>query len=295
MFGLRDVEVLREVVRQGGFRPAAAALKLSQSAVSTRIMALERTLGVALFDRSRRKAELTAEGRRFLEEADRLVELRDRIAARYAEGRGGSTLRLGVAETIVHTRMGSLLRRLAGATPNLRIELAVESSPALAAMLTGRTLDVAVLMTPLVPEGANARPFGRFELGWYAAAGTWDGARLDPVALARHPIVTFARDTLPYREVARKLADPGLAPPLLHGSASLATMLTMVAEGMGVGTLPRAMVVEAVDGGRIQEVAVEPDLALSPLDFSTAWHGDLAVPVVDALSGPLERSPSRSE
>ena len=283
MFGLRDVEVLREVVRRGGFRAAAAALGLSQSAVSNRIMALERALGVALFDRSRRKAELTVQGRRFLEEATRLIELRDRIAAPYAAGESAGTLRLGVAETIVHTRMGDLLRRLARHSPELRIELAVESSPRLARMLSERALDLTVLMTPFVPPDANARRFGLFELGWYVARADADAGVLDAHALAQRPIVTFARETLPYREVARLLSDPDLAPPLLHGSASLATVLTMVIEGMGVGTLPRAMAAAAATDGRIREVATDPALALSPLHFSIAWLGELPTGVAEAM------------
>ena len=294
MFGIRDVEVLREIVRRDGFRPAALALGVSQSAVSGRVAALERTLGVALFDRSRRKAELTPEGRRFLEDAERLVMLRDRIAARYGAGEGGSTLRLGVAETIVHTGMGALMRRLHDGAPGLRIELAVESSPALAAMLADGALDLAVLMTPFVPPGATARPHGRFELGWYAAADAAVAPEpLDAAALAAHPIVTFARGTLPYAEVERRLAGTGDAdapmdPPLLHGSASLATVMTMVADGLGVGTLPRAVAGAAVRAGRIREVRVADHLALAALDFSLAWIGAPPAAMTDLSNDPFD-------
>ena len=282
MFGIRDVEVLREIVRRDGFRAAALALGLSQSAVSTRVAALERALGTALFDRSRRKARLTPEGRRFLEEAERLVAMRDAIAARYASAAPG-TLRLGVAETIAHTRVAALTAALGGAAPGLRIELAVESSPALAAMLADDAVDVAVLMAPFVPPGATARPFGRFDLGWYAAPGRAGEGPLDAAALAAHPIVTFARTTLPFREVEGLLSHPDHDPPLLHGSASLATVLTMVEAGAGIGTLPRAVAASAVEAGRITEVEVADALRLSPLEFAAAWARDLPPGVAGAL------------
>ena len=282
MFGIRDVEVLREIVRRDGFRAAALALGLSQSAVSTRVAALERALGVPLFDRSRRKARLTPEGRRFLEEAERLVAMRDAIAARYANAAPG-TLRLGVAETIAHTRVAALTAALGEAAPGLRIELAVEASPALAAMLADDAVDVAVLMAPFVPPGAASRAFGRFDLGWYAAPGRVGEAPLDAAALAAHPVVTFARGTLPYREVETLLSGPDLD-PLLHGSASLATVLTMVEAGAGIGTLPRAVAAKAVEDGRIAEVAVVAALHLSPLEFAAAWLRDLPPGVADALA-----------
>ena len=281
MFGIRDVEVLREIVRSDGFRAAALALGLSQSAVSTRVAALERALGTTLFDRSRRKARLTPEGRRFLEEAERLVAMRDAIAARYAHAAPG-TLRLGVAETIAHTRVAALTAALGRAAPGLRIELAVESSPALAALLADDAVDVAVLMTPFVPPGAISHPFGRFDLGWYAAPGRVGGGPLDAAALAAHPVVTFARTTLPYREVETRLSAPDLD-PLLHGSASLATVLTMVEAGAGIGTLPRAVAANAVRDGRIVEVEVADALRLSPLEFAAAWLRDLPPGVAKAL------------
>lgn len=278
-FGIRDVEVLRAVVERDGFRAAAEALGLSQSAVSNRVAALERALGVALFDRTHRKAALTPEGRRFLEEAGRLVALRDRIMAGYGGGgEAPGTLRLGVAETVVHTRLPRLMRALRDAAPGLRIELAVESSPTLADRLAGRRVDVAVLMRQFVPPGATARPLGRFELGWYARAGdaagiAGSGPVTDPAALARHPIVTFAHGTLPHAEVERLLSDPREARPVLHGSASLATMMAMVADGLGVGTLPRALAAPAVARGRIAEIPAAASLRLTPLEFAACWLG----------------------
>ena len=276
MFGIRDIETVREVVRRDGFRSAAEVLGVSQSAVSNRIAALERELGIALFDRSRRKARLTPEGRRFLEEAERIVALRDRVAARYRATEGGATLRLGVAETIVHTRMEAVAAALRSAAPGLRIELAVESSPALADLLTADAIDLAILMSPFVPPGARSRPFGRFEMGWYAAPDLDCGdASLGPREVARHPVVTFARGTLPYRDVERRLSSAEIDPPLLHGSASLATVVVMVAGGTGIGTLPHAVAEAAVADGRLREVAVDEELRLAPLEFAIAHVHDL--------------------
>src|SRR3954451_9551904 len=68
MIDVRRLTVLREVARQGSFNQAAAALRLTPSAVSQQISALERSLGTAVVRRSTRGVELT-EAARVLPEA----------------------------------------------------------------------------------------------------------------------------------------------------------------------------------------------------------------------------------
>ena len=290
MFDLRDAEMLREIVKAGGFRAAADALGLSQSAISNRIAALEKRLGVLIFDRSRRQASLTLVGRRVLEEGERLIALRDQIVEGITGGAAGGTLRLGVAETIVHTRLPAIVRALREAAPAVRIELSVEVSQRLAAMLAGDEIDLAVLMRQSVPAGALGGPVSRSELGWYASPALDLGeAPLSLAALVRWPIVTFSRGTLPYREVERLFAQPEIEPPILHGSASLATVLSLVVDGTGIGTLPLEMAAEDAARGRIVPVRVAPELTLSAVEFSICRIKSLGAPVdaaIEALCRP---------
>ena len=72
---------LRAVIALAQFRSfvaAAAALGMSQPALSRAIQRLERSLGVALFRRSTRLVALTAAGRDFLPTAERLLHDLDR-------------------------------------------------------------------------------------------------------------------------------------------------------------------------------------------------------------------------
>jgi LysR family transcriptional regulator, pca operon transcriptional activator len=63
---LRHLAAFLEVNRQGGVIPAADVLGLTQPAISKALAELEDILGVALFDRSRRKLEVTEFGALFL-------------------------------------------------------------------------------------------------------------------------------------------------------------------------------------------------------------------------------------
>lgn len=270
MFGIRDAEIVREVVRRGGFRAAAQSLGIAQSAVSSRVTLLERRLGILIFDREKRRVRLTPAGRRFVEQVERLIALRDRIVGELSPDSGlAGLIRIGVAETVVHSLLPDMLTRLHDAVPQVRFELSVETSPILAQKLRDDEIDVAVMMNPLVPAEAVSYPLATFELGWFAAPGLVEAAApLGPAALARHPVVAFSKGTLPHKEVERIFSAPDIAAPLLHGSASLSTMLHLVRDGFGIGTLPVAMAEEDLAAGRLVRLPAAAAARLSPLDFS---------------------------
>ncbi|MFF4741412.1 LysR family transcriptional regulator [Streptomyces sp. NPDC001262] len=85
-----DLNAVRTVVAvadAGQFREAAADLSITQQAVSKRIAALERELGVQLFTRSARGARLTIDGQAFLPHARELLRVEERATASVRPGR----------------------------------------------------------------------------------------------------------------------------------------------------------------------------------------------------------------
>jgi len=270
MFDLKDVEIVRMIVRHGGFRAAAAQMRQSQSAVSARVAALEERLGVQLFDRRKRRGSLTPAGRSFLDQTARLMEMRERIIGSLSQETGfAGTIRIGVAETIVHTWLPQMMTLIRERFPGLRIELAVDTSPTLAAKLLEDELDVAVMMEALVP----ARAIGEFIYGtaidWFAAT-TMPGAReqLSVEDLATRPIITFPKGTIPYREVEAVFAAAHLrSAPLLHGCASLSAALHLVLTEFGIGVLPVKMVEAEVRAGRLRRLDTVEAAKPRPLRF----------------------------
>jgi len=275
MFGLKDVEIVREVVRCGGFRAAAQKLRLSQSAVSTRVSEAEQRLGVELFDRKRHGARLTPVGRRFLDQAERLLEMRDQIAASLLPSSGfAGTIRIGAAESIVHTLLPDMLKGIREVFPDARLELSVDLSPVLARRLSTEEIDVAILVSQLVPVGAIEVPLFSCELDWFASASmTLPEHPLTLKELAQHSIVTFLKGSIPYIEVERIFSDPALPSPLLSGCASLATMIHLVGDGFGIGLLPSLLAQPAVEAGRIVPLQTTPQARVRTLEFSFAYLG----------------------
>ncbi|MFH9348190.1 LysR family transcriptional regulator [Kitasatospora sp. NPDC017646] len=84
---LEAVRTFAAVVDAGQFQKAAADLAVTQQAVSKRIATLERDLGVRLFTRTPRGAELTIDGQAFLPHARELLRAAERAVASVRTGR----------------------------------------------------------------------------------------------------------------------------------------------------------------------------------------------------------------
>ena len=259
------------VVRLGGIRKASAGLNLTQPAVTARIKNLEETLGCALFDRGGSGMKLTKRGEKLMayaEQFERLSELVEKevIAPEDVEGH----LRLGVSETIAQCWLPELISRLHETFPRLDIEFNVDISVNLRAGLLNREIDLAILLGPVSDYTVDNIELPGFDLAWYTAASA--GKDLDTAALFKQPVLTYARNTRPYRELKDLLfthVGPGVS---LFPSSSLSACFRLVAANLGVAALPRALGAEFVASGKIREF--DPGWVPSPLKFSASYVGE---------------------
>ena len=271
----KSVEVFYWVVTLGGFRRAAEKMATTQPAVSARIAGLEAGLGVRLLDRGqRRRVSATPAGLQLMTYAERLLALQDEMRASFltpAALRG--TVRLGVAETIVHTWLGTLVQRLHDAYPLLELDIVVEISAALRAGLLAGEIDVALLLGPVVAAGVRDLPLDEHPLGWIARPGLLPAGRLGLEALSRHPIITYARQTAPYQQVRERFrggVGVGGAAPRIFANASLASIVRMVLDGIGIGVIAPSTTRAELESGAL--VLLDADPVLAPLRFTASWR-----------------------
>ena len=95
LLDLQKLESFRVVASTRNFTRAAIQLGYSQSSVTTHVKAIERQLGVRLFERSRfsRDVALTEDGRRTLEYAKRLLALADEAVTAVGHGQDSGAAR----------------------------------------------------------------------------------------------------------------------------------------------------------------------------------------------------------
>src|SRR5690349_10068793 len=116
---LDHVEAFLAIARQGGFTRAAAALHLSQPAISRRIHLLERELGAPLFERLGSGIRLSEAGQAFRPHAEAvLASMRDgRAAVAALRGSEAGVVTLAVVGTLASSSLTGRLRRFRDAHP----------------------------------------------------------------------------------------------------------------------------------------------------------------------------------
>ena len=55
------------------------------------------------------------------------------------------------------------------------------------------------------------------------------------------PILTFLRTTMPTRSIETAFSSAGLPPPRLFPNSSLAAVLQLAVDGIGIAVIPRAV------------------------------------------------------
>jgi len=265
---LRSLEIFYWVVQLGGFRRAADRLNTTQPAVSARIAALEAAVGGRLLDRNRNRIRPTPRGVVLLGYAGRMLALRsEMLGAMQDTGDLRGTVRLGVAETIVHTGLGRLMHAIGTAHPRVTVDVVVDISARLRAGLLDGTLDVALLLGPVVAAGVRDLPLGTYPLAWVARPGLVAQAVPALASLARWPILTYPRGTGPYEELSALFGD---LPVRLFPNTALSAVMRMAQDGIGVGVIAAAAVAEYLADGRLVALAGP---ALSPLVFTASTTG----------------------
>ena len=293
MVDFKSIETFLWVVTLGSFRAAGEKLNTTQPAISQRIAQLERELGVKLLNRDHRVASPTPSGRQLMVYAEKLMGLRSEMMAEVSDRSAmRGVLRLGVAETIVHTWLSRLIKSVNTAYPNLSLEIEVDITPNLTARLLAQEIELAFMLGPLSASSVRNRSLCDYAIGFLASPSLGLGhGPLKVYDLAKFPIITFPRKTQPYEVVRALFNRPDLPPIRLHASASLATVIHMAIEGLGIAVIPTAIVENELADGRLQLLST--DLKISPLTFAASWLASpdtVAVELVADLAGRIAQS-----
>ena len=134
----KQLRTFRTVARTLSFTRAASELGYVQSNVTAQVKALERELGVPLFDRLGRTVVLTDAGRILLRYAERLLDLEEEARAAVAgDSEPAGTLVVGASPSLSAYQLPRLLRSFRSRFPRVRLSF----RPTPHAELGGRVAD----------------------------------------------------------------------------------------------------------------------------------------------------------
>ena len=231
------------------FGRAAQALHISQPPLSRAIRSLEARVGVALFARSRRRVELTAEGRRLLEEARRTLAQLERTTLELrgmASGEHGR-LRIGFVSLADYGVLPGLLKAFKSARPRVALALREMLSPEQASALAAGELDFGLLLPPVAgAEGLEhfVVQTERLVVALPARHPLARGRRrLAMRELAGEPVVMIPREIAPglYDMVSALAARAGIALNIAQEAIQMQTVVSLVSSGLGAAVVPASV------------------------------------------------------
>lgn len=262
------IEAFVAVVEFGGFTRAAAALHLSQPALSRRIGLVEHELGQPLFERGRHGARLTDAGSTFLPHAQAaLACVRDGAAAvRALSGGDTGSLTLAIVGTLASTDLAARLGRFRDAHPRVRLLLRTGSSAEVSALVRRGEATLGLRYAADPASDVVSRDLHGEDLVVVAAAGhPLAGARrVAARRLAGEAWVAFPASRGATADPFARALSRGLAATGLDGSEvvvidSLTAQKRLVEAGFGLALVPTSSVREELERGTLQRLDV-PEL-----------------------------------
>jgi DNA-binding transcriptional LysR family regulator len=152
------------------------------------------------------------------------------------------------------------------------------------AALANRKLDIAFVTEPVDDASLTCVPVGSYALGWVADTTLkLPRGRLPLSTVAEWPIITHLRHTRTHGAVQDLLFRAGRADARVYTSSSISTTVTMILNGIGVGTIPIAAVARELRERKVRLLDVA-DAPLPPYDFVAAYARDSGTHVAAAVA-----------
>ncbi|TXJ16514.1 MAG: LysR family transcriptional regulator [Afipia sp.] len=229
------------------FGRAAERLHLSQPALSLQIRALEAGLGVRLFERNRRKTEITEAGAVFREEAAAALKALDHAAARAraAAGRVGC-VRVGFISTAAALVVPPLITRFRATHPEVELEMRHALTAEQIEGLARRDIDIGFFRMPASPGPGIATVEvhrERFRLFLPEGDSLAGKPALSLTDLDGREMLIYARRNAPgfHDLLLRMLEDAGASPAALHEANDMSSLMSLGAAGVGAVIAPASV------------------------------------------------------
>jgi len=269
---LDALQTLDAIERRKSFAAAAEELHRVPSAVSYTISKLEDDLGVAIFDRSKRKAELTAIGRLVLEQGRQILKASDELAslARQAADGWEAELRICIDSILTCDSVYELLESFQRIQPKTEIHLSEEVLGGSWDALSDNRCDLVIGAEGAPPaSGFVTHLLGKVEFEFAVAAGhplTQLPLPLPASAIQDYPTVIVADSSrhLPVRSSGLLDGRSRIIVPTIEHK------IEAQCKGLGVGFLPRHRIRQQLADGQLEVLALAAPRP--PVEISVAWQ-----------------------
>lgn len=287
---LRHLEYFRAVAEELNFGRAAERLFISQPGLSRQIKQMEEILEVQLFERTKRKVELTAAGHYLKSEVDYIfnhLELTKSQLKEIALGNIGE-LRIGFLGSAAHTVLPELLVKISQQFPGIQTTMEELSNTLQVEMLEKDKLDLGFVRLARVPEVLQMKMVHQdtfsvvLPLDHHLAEQGFKHIG----QLKEENFILFSHDysSIYYDKIMSICEDQGFSPRITHKSVHALTIFKLVEAGLGVAIVPTSL----RQGYDLKVKFIELDKIKQKTELYAVWKKGNRNPAVSKVLGLLK-------
>lgn len=255
---------------------AAQRLAISQPPLSVAIQQLEASVGARLFDRDSKGVRLTPAGDAFRTSAQALLDRAEDACALAREVQAGEVgrLRLGFVGSTLFNGLSAWLQAFQASHPKVEVIVIELNSQDQIEALLGQELDLGLVHTDRLPPALASQPLYS-EPFLACLPANHPGAKLKKIPLATlsdQPFILFSRKGSPdyHARIVEICRQHGFYPRLQHEGRHWLSVVSLVAQGMGISIVPAAFQRAGVQGAVFRPLAE----AIEASAVFAAWRKD---------------------
>ncbi|MFN3861962.1 MAG: LysR family transcriptional regulator [Roseateles sp.] len=279
------------------FGRAAQRLAISQPPLSVAIQQLEACVGARLFDRDSKGVRLTPAGAAFRGSAQALLARAEDACALAREVQAGEVgrLRLGFVGSTLFNGLADWLQAFQARHPRVEVVVVELNSQDQIDALLGQELDLGLVHTDRLPPALACTPLYSEPFLACLPADHELAARAEiPLAaLSEQPFILFSRRGSPdyHARIVDICRRHGFYPRLQHEGRHWLSVVSLVAQGLGVSIVPAAFQRAGVQGAVFRTLAE----AIEASAVFAAWRTDADPVLRERLlaARPAERRTAR--
>ncbi|MFM0557211.1 LysR family transcriptional regulator [Paraburkholderia sediminicola] len=295
----RNLKYFLCVADAGSVTRAAERLNIAQPALSQALTRMEKELGVKLFNRTRRGADLTAAGLAIVEDVRMSVARIDAASHRAREigAQRAGRLTVGFASAALFEVLPRAIASLRASVPDVELVLREMSNAEQASALEKGEIDIGLLHTPVAVAGKMREKLIAREQLIAVLPATFPleaGASVSLRELAQHGLVWFPQGQLPNIRagILSAFRQADCAVEIVQDANRSLTVLACVAAGCGVSLLPCSVRALQFSGVRLCEII--DGAALPRFELSAIWPARARQTLADRFAELIEPYPASS-
>lgn len=260
---IEDMRALVAVVESGSLSHAAARLHLTQPAITRRLQRLEEALGVTLLDRDQKPARPTEQGLSVYRACLKVLEATEDLRAAVGQPAQARHFRLGISRGVVDAVLAPIVLTLKRKFPDVELDVNTNETLTLRSELRQGGYDAAIvyLRENRAPDPREIGHFVGTEEVVFVASRAHPLDRIGSVEELAGEAFVINPDGCGFRTgLEHRLLRSGNTLNVAASIWGVPQQLSLIAEGVGLGLIPRRMIAASAQADRLKVIDV-PDFS----------------------------------